>query len=56
MYNKKFFTFFQLQGNPKTKNDEFLEGKFKYFDYEEDWMVRQKREFKFEFKFLDNID
>ncbi len=56
MYHKKFFTFFQLQGQPKNKSDEFLEGKFKFFDFEEDWILRQKKDFKFEFKYLDNID
>ena len=56
LYNKKFFTFFQLQGPPKNKTDDYVEGKFKFFDFEEDWILRQKKDFKFEFKLLENID
>jgi CCR4-NOT transcriptional regulation complex NOT5 subunit len=56
MYNKKFFTFFQLQGPPKTKTDEYVEGKFKYFDFEEGWVTRPKKDYKFEYQMLENID
>lgn len=56
MYNKKFFTFFQLQGPPKSKTDEFVEGKFKYFDFEEGWVTRPKKDYKFEYQMLENID
>ena len=56
MYNKKFFTFFQLQGAPKNKTEEYVEGKFKFFDFEEDWILRQKKDYKFEYKMLENID
>lgn len=49
MFNTKFNTFFQLQGPPKSTTNEYIEGKFKYFDYELDWMIRQKKDFKFEF-------
>jgi CCR4-NOT transcription complex subunit 3 len=56
MYHNKFFTFFQLQGPPRNKSDDFVEGKFKFFDFEEDWMIRMKKDFKFEFKYLDNIE
>jgi CCR4-NOT transcriptional regulation complex NOT5 subunit len=56
MFNKKFNTFFQLQGNAKNRTDDLIEGKFKFFDYEQDWIIRQKKDFKFDLKFLDNID
>lgn len=56
MYHKKFLTFFQLQGEPKVQTEDFVEGKFKFFDFEEDWMHRQKKDFRFEFKFLENLD
>ncbi len=55
MYHNKFHTFFQLQGAAKTKTDEYLEGKFKFF-YESDWIVRQKKDFKFEMKYLDTFN
>jgi CCR4-NOT transcriptional regulation complex NOT5 subunit len=56
MYHTKFFTFFQLQGPPKKQSEDTLEGKFKFFDFEEDWMVRMKKDFKFELKYLDNME
>jgi CCR4-NOT transcriptional regulation complex NOT5 subunit len=56
MYNKKFYTFFQLQGTPKNKTDDFVEGKFKFFDFEDGWLIRQKKDWVFEFKYLDNIE
>jgi CCR4-NOT transcriptional regulation complex NOT5 subunit len=56
MYHNKFFTFFQLQGPPKIHSEECLEGKFRFFDFEEDWMVRMKKDFKFELKHLDNME
>lgn len=55
MYHNKFNTFFQLQGVAKTKNEEVLEGKFKFF-YENDWIVRQKKDFKFELKYLETFN
>lgn len=56
MYNKKFHTFFQLQEPPKNKTEEFIEGKFRYFDYEEGWMSRPKKDYKFDYQMLENID
>lgn len=56
MYNKKFYTFFQLQSEPKNKTEEFVEGKFRYFDFEDDWMIRPKKDFKFDLKYLENIE
>ena len=48
MFHKEYSTFFQLIGMPKNRNEELIEGKFKYFDHEQDWMSRQKKEFKFD--------
>jgi CCR4-NOT transcriptional regulation complex NOT5 subunit len=53
-FHNKFSTFFQLQGNSKVENEEFIEGKFKFFDFEQDWVMRTKKEFKFELAFLDD--
>ena len=53
MLHTQYNTFFQLQGTPKNKTQDYLEGKFKFFDYEQEWMIRQKKEFKFEFKYLE---
>ena len=56
MYNKKFFTFFQLQGMPKNKTEEYVEGKFKFFDFEEGWQLRPKKDYKFEYQMLEKIE
>lgn len=53
MLHTQYNTFFQLQGPPKNKTNDFLEGKFKFFDYEKEWMIRQKKEFKFEYSCLE---
>ena len=55
-FHNKFSTFFQLQGNAKAENNDFIEGKFKFFDFEQDWVMRTKKEFKFELAYLDNIE
>lgn len=49
MFNNKYHTFFQLCGNPKSQNEEFIEGKFKYFEHEKEWIVKMKKDFKFEY-------
>ena len=36
MLDTQYNTFFQLQGPPKNKTNDFLEGKFKFFDYEKE--------------------
>ncbi|MCQ2816235.1 MAG: hypothetical protein MJ252_03105 [archaeon] len=48
IYNTKFHTFFQLVGEPKEKNDKYIEGRFKFFDHEKDWVVKLKKDWKFE--------
>ena len=53
MLHTQYNTFFQLQGPPKNKTNDFLEGKFKFFDYEKEWMIRQKKGCKFEYQFLE---
>ncbi len=55
-FHNKFSTFFHLQGNPKAENNEFIEGKFKFFDFEQDWVIRTKKEFKFELTYLDDAE
>ncbi len=56
IFHNKFSTFFQLQGNPKTENCDIIEGKFKFFDFEQDWVMRTKKEFKFELTYLDDAE
>lgn len=54
MFNNKYNTFFQLVDHPKSQNDEFLEGKFKFFEHEKEWVVKIKKDFKFEYSQLEN--
>jgi len=56
LYHKRFLTFFQLQGTPKNQTEEILEGKFKFFDFEDGWIIRYKKDWQFELKYLENID
>jgi CCR4-NOT transcriptional regulation complex NOT5 subunit len=53
MYNTKYNMFFQLQGEPKSKTNEYIEGKFRYFEYERDWMIKLKQDYKLELKYLE---
>jgi CCR4-NOT transcriptional regulation complex NOT5 subunit len=56
LYNKKFSTFFQLQGEPKVQTEDYIEGKFKFFDFEKDWKPRSKDGFQFEYKYLESFE
>ena len=53
MLHTQYNTFVQLQGIPKNKTNEYIEGKFKFFDFEQNWIIRTKQEFKFESKYLE---
>ena len=53
MFHKEYSTFFQLIGIPKNRNEELIEGKFKFIDHESDWSIRNKKEFKFDLNFLE---
>ena len=55
-FHNKFSTFFLLQGEPKTENKDYIEGKFKFFDFEQDWVIRTKKDFKFELAYSDNAE
>ncbi len=35
MFHTRYLTWFQLQGTPKLHNEERIEGKFKFFDFED---------------------
>lgn len=56
MYSKKYSTWFILTSPPKVKNDEFIEGKFKYWDFSNEWTTAYKKDFKFEMKHLEKFD
>lgn len=56
MYNKKYTTWFILVPPSKNKNDEYIEGKFKFFDFEREWNISIKKDFKFELRYWEKFD
>ena len=55
MFHNDYKTFFKLQGQPKEQNEEYIEGKFKFIDYDHGLsVVERKRDFRFYLKFLYN--
>lgn len=57
MYNKRYGTFFQLQGEAIEQNESSIKGLFKYFDHEKDWrIINKKTPFGFDLKDLKKVD
>ncbi|KAL0225764.1 hypothetical protein P9112_013088 [Eukaryota sp. TZLM1-RC] len=52
-FHKKYLTFFQRHSEPITTNDDYEEGSYIYFDYD-DWTQRVKNDFKFDYEFLED--
>lgn len=53
-YHRKYLTWFQRHEEPKSTTDEYEEGTYVYFDYENGWCQRIKPDFKFEYAYLEN--
>jgi len=53
-FHKKYMTWFQRHEEPNITGDEYEEGTYVYFDYESGWCQRIKKEFKFEYAYLQN--
>jgi len=53
-FHKKYQTWFQRHEEPKTIAEDYEQGTFIYFDYEGNWCQRQKSEFTFEYRFLED--
>ena len=54
-YHKKYNTWFQRHEEPTvTNNDEYEQGTYKYFDFEAGWCQRIKKDFRFEYKYLED--
>lgn len=51
-FHKKYMTWFQRHEEPNITGDEYEEGTYVYFDYESGWCQRIKKEFKFEYAYL----
>ena len=56
MFNKKYSTFLEPQKPMKNITEEYLEGKFKFWDFEKDWGFGVKKDFKFELKHLEKFE
>ena len=53
-FHKKYMTWFQRHEEPNVTRDEYEEGTYVYFDYESGWCQRIKKEFKFEYMYLED--
>ena len=53
-FHKKFLTWFQRHEEPLAITEEYEEGAYIYFDYENAWCQRKKVEFRFEYQFLED--
>ncbi|KAJ3325696.1 general negative regulator of transcription subunit 5 [Boothiomyces sp. JEL0866] len=56
-FHKKYSTWFQRHEEPTEVNDQYEQGTYVYFDYENAWTQKKKTNFKFEYKYLeDDLD
>ncbi|KAI8927720.1 Not1 N-terminal domain, CCR4-Not complex component-domain-containing protein [Entophlyctis helioformis] len=53
-FHKKYLTWFQRHEEPVAITEEYEEGAYVYFDYEDAWCQRKKGEFRFEYKYLED--
>ena len=53
-FHKKYHAWFKRQEDPTFANAEHERGAYVYFDYEAGWVVRIKRDFVFEYAFLED--
>lgn len=53
-FHKKYLAWFKRQEEPRVVTPEYEAGTYVYFDYEMGWIVRQKRDFTFEYAFMED--
>lgn len=53
-YHKQLMTWFQRYEEPKTINNEFEQGTYRFFDFEGAWGQRRRPNFTFEYQFLED--
>lgn len=53
-FHTKYSTWFQRHEEPKITTDEYEEGTYVYFDFEQGWSQRIKSDFRFEYSFLED--
>ncbi|EPR78774.1 hypothetical protein SLOPH_2123 [Spraguea lophii 42_110] len=54
-FNTKYKTWFQRLSEPLLITEHYEKGSFAYFDYETKWQTRQKDNFIFEYKYLEDF-
>ncbi|EJW03570.1 hypothetical protein EDEG_02112 [Edhazardia aedis USNM 41457] len=55
-FHTKYLTWFQRLEEPKILTEDYEQGTYIFFDYDVTWTNRKKRDFTFEFKYLENIE
>ncbi|KAM0685611.1 general negative regulator of transcription subunit 5 [Conglomerata obtusa] len=55
-FHTKYRTWFQRLEEPKIITEEYEQGIFLFFDYDITWGNRKKKDFTFEYKYLENIE
>ncbi|CEG78959.1 Putative Potential mRNA deadenylase and CCR4-NOT complex subunit Not5p [Rhizopus microsporus] len=53
-FHKKYSTWFQRHEEPKTITEDYEQGIYIYFDYENAWCQRKKNDFRFEYRYLED--
>ncbi|KAI8387540.1 Not1 N-terminal domain, CCR4-Not complex component-domain-containing protein [Blakeslea trispora] len=54
-FHKKYLTWFQRHEEPKTITEDYEQGTYIYFDYEGAWCQRKKTEFRFDYRYLEEV-
>ncbi|KAI8975636.1 Not1 N-terminal domain, CCR4-Not complex component-domain-containing protein [Mycotypha africana] len=52
-FHKKYLTWFQRHEEPKVITEDYEQGTYIYFDYENAWCQRKKMDFRFDYNFLE---
>jgi CCR4-NOT transcription complex subunit 3 len=53
-YHKKYNTWFQRHEEPTVTTDDYEQGTYVYFDFEAGWCQRIKKDFRFDYMFLED--
>ncbi|KAG1471651.1 hypothetical protein G6F56_001999 [Rhizopus delemar] len=53
-FHKKYLTWFQRHEEPRMITNDYEQGTYIYFDYENAWCQRKKTEFRFEYCYLED--
>eukprot|EP01059_Diplonema_ambulator_P021112 TRINITY_DN35131_c0_g1_i1.p1 TRINITY_DN35131_c0_g1~~TRINITY_DN35131_c0_g1_i1.p1 ORF type:complete len:152 (+),score=31.93 TRINITY_DN35131_c0_g1_i1:120-575(+) len=53
-FHKRYLTWFQRADPPAVVNDEFEQGSYIFFDFEDGWQQRLRKDFTFKYCFLED--